>query len=130
MKKAFSLIEVIISITLLSVVLYSFISLKSNNISIIEKLKQINKRNNYINLAIKSTNDIKSDESFYLTDIYKNTNNSLRKELKNLHITKKRVLEEKKEFNFDNSINIEIEVFKTSYKLNSKNKNIYEVKIK
>ena len=52
MKKAFSLMEVIISVVILSVVMITLLKIKSDNIYLVSKSEQKSKFNDYILMAI------------------------------------------------------------------------------
>lgn len=87
MKQAFSLMEVIISIVILSVVMLTLLQIKSDNIHLVLKSDKKVKINDYILLAIDFKNEIlnKNEE----IDIYKNfkyENEYVRNELKDIKV--------------------------------------------
>lgn len=86
MKKAFSLMEVIISIVILSVVMVALLKIKSENISIVSKSEQKIKLNEYILLAI-NFEDIENKNEDISLEKYKYENDDLRKELKDIKVS-------------------------------------------
>ncbi len=83
-KKAFSLIEVIISVTILSVVMLSLLQIKSQNINLISKSEQKSKLNDYILMAVDFKNEIKDkNETIFLDTKYNFENEEIKKEIKN-----------------------------------------------
>lgn len=83
MKKAFSLMEVIISIVILSVVMVALLQIKSENISIISKSDKKVRLNDYILLAIDFKNEIlNKNENIDLSKNYKYENENIQQELK------------------------------------------------
>ena len=86
-KKAFTLIEVIISISLLSIVITTVLKIKENNFLNIEKFKNINADMELLSIASIVGNNKKDNNShFYLDEIIKNTNDELDKKLKNTKV--------------------------------------------
>jgi len=86
-KKAFTLIEVIISISLLSIVITTVLKIKENNFLNIEKFKNINSDMELLSIASIVGNNKKDNNShFYLDEIIKNTNDELHKKLKNTKV--------------------------------------------
>jgi len=67
MKKSFSLIEVIIAISLLSVVLTSLLQIKENNLFLFEKFNNSIAIDNEL-AVLSSYIDIEKDEKIYLKD--------------------------------------------------------------
>ena len=85
MKKALSLIEVLISIALLSTVIITILQLKDNNIYFLAKFKKDALYNNYIALIASSyKKDI--NKNVYLSDTVDFKDNDIRKELKQIKI--------------------------------------------
>ena len=86
-KKAFTLIEVIISISLLSIVITTVLKIKENNFLNIEKFKNINSDMELLSIASIVGNNKKDNNShFYLDEIIKNANDELHKKLKNTKV--------------------------------------------
>lgn len=128
-KKAISLIEVIISITLLSFVIVTLLSLKDQNIFLINKVKDSFVDNTYFSSLLYSS-EIKEkvNESVYLSDIMSFEKDEDNKMLKNIRISIKSKLLDKKEFS-NNLQKIEILEYETIYKSNNKSKIFYTFKL-
>jgi hypothetical protein len=85
LKKALSLIEVLISIVLLSTVIITILQIKDNNIYFLAKFKNDTLYNSYIALTASSyTKDI--NKNVYLSDIADFKDDNIRKELKQIKI--------------------------------------------
>ena len=83
MKKAFSLMEVIISIVILSVVMITLLQIKSDNIHLVSKSDKKVKINDYILLAIDFKNEIlNKNEDIDISKNYKYENENIQQELK------------------------------------------------
>lgn len=129
MKKAFSLMEVIVAITMLSVVMISLLQVKSDNIFLIQKSDEKAKLNDYASLAmdLNETND--RNENIYLDRIYRFSDDELRKELKpiKVKIKDKQISSE----TIKNDIyDLNITTYSTTYNIDDKiNKSIYSFKI-
>ena len=83
MKKAFSLMEVIISIVILSVIMITLLQIKSDNIHLISRSDKKVKTNDYILLAIDFKNEIlNKNENIDLSKNYKYENENIQQELK------------------------------------------------
>lgn len=88
MKKAFSLIEVIIAVIMLSVTMVTLLQVKSNNIHLLSINNQKVKLNEYILLAIDFKKEISDNknESIDINKKYLFENDDLRKELKDIKV--------------------------------------------
>lgn len=106
--KAFSLMEVIISIVILSFVMITLLQIKSENIFLISKSNEKIKLNDYILLAIDFKNKIEDkNEEIDLYKNYKFENEDIQKELKDIKVTIKDEKIESESINSDsNTINI------------------------
>lgn len=106
--KAFSLMEVIISIVILSFVMITLLQIKSENIFLISKSNEKIKLNDYILLAIDFKNKIEDkNEEINLYKNYKFENEDIQKELKDIKVTIKDEKIESESINSDsNTINI------------------------
>lgn len=83
MKKAFSLIEIIISIVILSVVMITLLQIKSENIYLVSRSDERIKTNDYIFLAIDFKSEIlNKNENIDLSKNYKYENEDIQQELK------------------------------------------------
>jgi prepilin-type N-terminal cleavage/methylation domain-containing protein len=128
-KKAFSLMEVIIAVTLLSVVMISLFKIKSNNIFILQKAPQEEKNKEYLSMAIDSKPYNKRNENIYLSRLFNIQDDDLRKELKQVKIKVKDETLDTKDYK-NNELLLTITSFKTSYSLeNGIKKDIYKFKL-
>lgn len=128
-KKAFSLMEVIISVTLLSVVMLSLLQIKSNNIFILQKASSEEKNKEYLSMAIDSKPYSKRNENIYLSRLFNIQDDDLRKELKQAKIKVKDEILDTKDYK-NNEVLLKITSFKTSYSLeNGIKKDIYKFKL-
>jgi prepilin-type N-terminal cleavage/methylation domain-containing protein len=107
MKKAFSLMEVIISVVILSVVMITLLKIKSNNIYLVSKSEQKSKSNDYILMAIDFSDKPESKNENISLEKYKYENEDLRKELKDIKVSiKDEKIETKTIYNGSNNINV------------------------
>lgn len=131
MKKAFSLMEVIIAIVMLSVVMITLLKIKSENIFLISKNDENTKSNDYILLSVDFEDEISNkNEDIFLDKKYQYINDDVRKELKDIKILIKDEKIESKSIESDlNYINTTI--FSRTYSLENSNikKKIYTFKI-
>ena len=87
MKKAFSLMEVIISIVILSVVMITLLQIKSDNIHLVSKSDKKVKINDYILLAIDFKNEIlNKNEDIDISKNKKYENEDIQQELKDTNV--------------------------------------------
>lgn len=131
MKKAFFLMEVIISIVILSVVIIALLQIKSENISIVSKSDKKVRLNDYILLAIDFRNKIinKNED----IDIYKNfkyENDDIKRELKDIKVS---IKDEKiQSVSIDNGFNnINITTYSRTFSLENSDikKKLYSFRI-
>lgn len=129
MKKAFSLMEVIIAITILSVVMLTLLQIKSNNIFLVNKSDEKAKINDYLLMAINLENTEKRNENIFLGDKFSFENDDLRRDFKEKKI---KIKDEKIDSKtIDNEyMKINITTYRTTYSLeNEAKKSIYSFKI-
>ena len=130
MKKAFTLIEVLISISLLSIVIVTVLHVKQNNLFYIEKFKNSAKNNIYIALASakKFKNSIK-DEKIYLDEIVRFKDDDIRKELKDIKVYLKE--EKLKKIDLSSPVySLKIQVISKNYSLDEKaNRSLYTFRL-
>ena len=133
MKKAFSLMEVIISIMILSTVMVALLQVKNENIFLIEKTNERAKLNDYIQISVDLKRIEKnSDESIeqFLDKKYKFENDDIRKELKDIKVDIKEEKEKKTKIKTDQE-DLEIITYSRSYSIDDDiKKKIYNFKIK
>jgi len=90
MQKAISLIEVLISIILITVVIVSILQMKNNNLFFLDKFKTSSQNNSYIGLAVQdNTDDTKKNENIYLDKMVDFGDDDISIELKKYKITRK-----------------------------------------
>jgi hypothetical protein len=129
--KAFSLMEIIVSIVILSFVMITLLQIKSENIFLISKSNEKVKVNDYILLAIDFKNKIEDkNEEIDLYKNYKFENEDIRKELKDIKVT---IKDEKIDSEYINSDfnNINITTFSRTFSLENTDikKKLYSFKI-
>ena len=98
MKKAFSLVEVLIAVALLSVVIVALIKMGQNNLFLLEKFKMTNTSSGYNSLAFFGIDMNKTeDKNIYLDEVVDFKDDDLRRELKEIKVVvKNEKLEDKK----------------------------------
>lgn len=132
MKKSFSLIEVIIAVSILSVVMVSLLQIKSDNIFLISKTNEQSKLNDYIQLSIdfkKLNQENQENEELFLDEKFTFENDDIRKELKDIKV---KIREEKEDINEieTSARSLNITTYSRVYTIdNSIKKKIYNFKI-
>jgi len=130
MKKAFSLMEVIIAISILSFVMVTLLQIKSENIFLISKSEKIAKNSEYILMAVNLDKAESRNENLFLDKSFTFENDDLRKEFKDKKITIKDEKIDSK--SIDNEfLKLNITTYSTTYTLDHSNssKKIYSFKI-
>lgn len=84
MKKAISLVEVLVSIVLITTVIVSILQMKENNLFLLDKFKISILNNSYISFAVNVGEN--KNEKVYLSDIVDFNDDDIRKELKDIKI--------------------------------------------
>jgi type II secretory pathway pseudopilin PulG len=129
-KKSFSLIEVLISVSILSVVIVSVLQIKEKNFTFLEKYEIAKKYNEYISLS--TIHDITKKDintNIYLDEIVKFKDDDIRKELKEIKIYIKSELMDTEDLSTDN-MQLELEITKIDFKIQEKsNKDFYTFKL-
>jgi len=119
-KKSFSLIEVIISISLLSVVIVALFQIKQNNLFYIDRFKQTVKYDEFISLAtVLNSNNKLNNTNIYLDELVDFKDDDIRRKLKNIKINKKDISQKEITLN-DEDFTININIIKSQYKLENK----------
>lgn len=132
MKKSFSLIEVVIAVSILSVVMVSLLQIKSDNIFLISKTNDQSKLNDYIQLSVdfkKINQENQENEEVFLDKKFTFDNDEIRKELKDIKV---KIREEKEDENKidTNTTSLNITTYSRVYSIdNSIKKKIYNFKI-
>jgi prepilin-type N-terminal cleavage/methylation domain-containing protein len=90
MKKAFSLIEVLIAVALLSVVIVALIKMGQNNLFLLEKFKTTNTTSGYNSLAFFGIDENQTtDKKIYLDEVVDFKDDDLRRKLKEIKVVVK-----------------------------------------
>jgi len=122
MRKALSLVEVLVAIILITIVIGTMLEIKSNNIFFLEKFKNTSLYNSYISLAIQEDN--KEDKNIYLDEVASFNDDEIRKKLKQIKIEIK--LEDDEEMNLpDNDYVKTAKIIKTTYTVENQASKIF-----
>jgi type II secretory pathway pseudopilin PulG len=129
-KKSFSLIEVLISVSILSVVIVSVLQIKEKNFTFLEKYEIAKKYNEYISLStIHYITKKDINTNIYLDEIVKFKDDDIRKELKEIKIYIKSELMDTRDLSTEN-MQLELEITKINFKIQEKsNKDFYTFKL-
>ena len=131
MKRSFTLIEVLVSIGLLSVVIAVIFQIKQNNLFYLHKFNNSVKVDQYIALATikKFKNDNLKNRKIYLDEIVDFKDDDIRRDLKNIKISLKEEELDDIDFSTD-QYNLKIKIIEQIYKYNSKNeKKFYQFRL-
>jgi len=121
--------EVIIAITLLSVVMLSLIQIKSNNIFMLEKSTQEKKNKEYLLLALDTKENKNRNENINMDKFFNIQDDDLRKEFKEVKINIKDEILDTQEYKNDD-FSLKVSEYKTSYSFeNGIKKDIYRFKL-
>ncbi len=115
-KKAISLIEVMVSIALISTVIVTILKIKDNNLFYIDKFKKASLHNGYISLVSLPSNVKMRNETIRVSDKINFNDDDMRKELKNIKI----ILKDKKLKNIElpkNDYLKDTKVIKSTYSI-------------
>ncbi|AYJ81199.1 hypothetical protein NG755_10985 [Aliarcobacter cryaerophilus] len=132
MKKAFSLMEIIISIVILSFVMISLIQIKMNNIFLVSKVNENSSLEEYALLSIDfNDNILDKNESIFLSDKYNFQNDDIKISLKEIEINIKDEKKESKNISSEFNVNIKSDLFyrKFEFKNSNLNKKIYQMNL-
>lgn len=123
-KKALSLVEVLISVMLISVVIVAMLQMKENNLYFLEKTKDSIQSNAYISMLALDESIKFRNENVYLDKKFDFKDDDIRKELKNVKI--KLEDEELKPLEFtSNDYLLKINIKQTSLNIDEKKKIFY-----
>ena len=129
-KKAISLIEVIIAITLLSFVIVVLLNLKEQNFFLLNKVKNSFSNNTYLSpLVYSSKIDELRNENIYLSDVIVFKDDDNNRFIKKIKINVKDKLYSKQDLDLGIS-KIEFTQIKSTYKTQNSTKIFYTFKIK
>ena len=121
--------EIIIAVSLLSVVMISLFQVKGNSIFLLEKTKTSKKQNDYINLLMDTEEYSNRNKNIYLDNYFNIKDDDIRREFKEVKIKVEDELLSKSQEKLD-KVNFEISKFKTNYAFeNGISKNIYRFKL-
>ena len=130
MKKAFTLIEVIISITLMSFVIVLLLNLKEQNLYLIEKAQKSQEKNEYFSPLVLSSNLYNTNnENIYLSDILSFSKYEHNKNVKNFKITVKNTALKSKVYEVSSLNNIEFKAYAGIFSNKDTQKKYYFFKI-
>lgn len=130
MKKAFSLMEVLIAVTILSIVMISLLQIKSDNIFLVSKVDEKVKFNDYILLSIDLDKAESRNQNIFLDRKYDFSDDEIRRELKTIKVKQKDKKIKTQKIKDVDDFNLNIITYATSYSLDDKiKKNIYTFKL-
>ncbi|MGB5791538.1 type IV pilus modification PilV family protein [Poseidonibacter sp.] len=130
MKKAFSLMEVLIAVTILSIVMISLLQIKSDNIFLVSKVDEKVKFNDYILLSLDLDKAENRNQNIFLDRKYDFSNDEIRRELKTIKVKQKDKKIKTQKIKDVDDFNLNIITYSTSYSLDDKiKKNIYTFKL-
>ena len=127
-KKAFTLVEVLVSVALLSLMITTIFQIKENNLFYLEKFKASSKYNELISLATITENNSNKlrNENIYLDKFVDFNDDDIRKELKNVKVNVKDIESDIKDLSseeFSFGLNIKQSIYSIEDKVSS---NIYK----
>jgi len=131
MKKSFTLIEVIIAVSLLSIVITTSLQIRQNNLSFLEKYQSSSLYNEYISLS--SSYDLKDaidvNTHIYLDEIINFKNDDIRKEFKEIKVYIKNEIINTIDLSTED-LTLNINIIQNNFKIEDKiNKNYYTFKL-
>ena len=85
MKKSFSLVEVLVAVSLISTVIVAIIKMQQNNLFFIEKFKNTANQNGYISLVVSNSKNLRN-KNIKLGDKVTLDDDDIRKEFKDIKI--------------------------------------------
>ena len=131
MKKSFTLIEVIIAVSILSIVITSTLQIRQNNLDYLDKYNQSKLYNEYASLAniYDFKNQLDVNTHVYLDELIKFEDDDIRKELKNIKVYIKNEIINNIDLSSEDFI-LSINIVKSNFKIENKiNKNFYSFKL-
>ena len=124
-KPALSLVEVLISVMLLTVVISTVLQIKENNIFFLEKFKNTSLNNSYISLVVSNDTN-KNDTNIYLGDRVNFDDDEIRREFKTIKIKVKNEDGEDIELPKNDYIP-SVKVFNSAYSITSDDKSLTKI---
>lgn len=130
MKKSFSLIEVLIAVSILSIVMTAILQMRENNIQFLQNLTTSNKNSEYICIStLYENNTTAFNTNVYLDKIVDFKDDDIRKELKEQKVFVKSELEKSIDLSNDELV-VSVEIYKQTHKIQDKmNKVFYTFKL-
>lgn len=130
MKKAFTLIEVIISITLMSFVIVLLLNLKEQNLYLVDKAQDSQEKNAYFaSFVLASSLQNRNNENIYLSDVLSFPKYEHNKNFKNFKITVKNTALKSKVYEVSSLNNIEFKAYEGLFSNKDTQKKYYFFKI-
>ena len=121
--------EVLVAITMLSVVMLSLLQIKSNNIFLIKKSDEKAKLNDYVLLSMNLKEVDSRNENIFLDRLYRFDDDKLRQELKPIKVKQKDKEIDTKTMKND-IMDLNITTYSTTYSIDDKiKKSIYTFKL-
>ena len=122
--------EVLIAVTILSIVMLSLLQIKSDNIFLVNKVDEKVKLNDYILLSLDLDKVDSRNQNVFLDRKYDFSNDTIRKELKTIKVKQKDKKIRTKSFKEAVDFNLNIITYSTTYSIDDKiKKNIYTFKL-
>ena len=118
-KEAISLVEVLVSVMLISVVIVSLLQIKENSLNFLQKSQERNKYSSYLSMISLDNNTKLKDDNIYLSDKVDFKDDEIRKELKLIKLTVKDELEDTIKFSND-EYTLQININKTNISIEDK----------
>jgi prepilin-type N-terminal cleavage/methylation domain-containing protein len=127
MKRAFTLIETVISVAILSVVMLILLQIKENNIYFLQKVEDSTKIDMQLALGmgLSDFNNTLEEKKFYIKDLLTLKDDEVRQKIKEIQVT--RTIEEPDELEVGSEdFPISVLIYKENYSLkDGSNKNMY-----
>ncbi|HIP13015.1 MAG TPA: hypothetical protein EYG97_01030 [Arcobacter sp.] len=130
-KKSFTLVEVLVSVTLLSIVIATIFQIKENNLFYLDKFRNSSNYNELVSIATITSNNKNKlrNENIYLEKIVDFKDDDIRKELKKIKVNVK-----EEEYSYSklplDDISIILTVTQSKYKIQDKiSTDIYQFKL-
>ena len=126
-SKAFSLIEVLVAVSLITTIIVTILQMQQNNIYFLEKFKTSSLDTGYISFVISDSKDIRN-KNIIVSDVVNFNDDDIRKELKDIKIKIKDERIKDIELPKNDYIN-NAKVIKSTYILDDKQKTFYSFTI-
>ncbi len=128
--RAFTLIEVLVAVMLITIVIGALIQMGQNNLYFLERIKAVNTNNDFTSLAFYGIDQNKTnDQKIYLDEVVDFKDDDLRRELKEIKVIIKNERLEDETIPADN-FSITKQITKTKMTIeNQKEKDFYRFKL-